>query len=212
MGRSIKVGISNRFVGRTERPKRMVPEERSVYRRRYKKKAELLPKRGSVFTQHWFNTLDCCQLAADTFLHPIHFHTSSGAMICLPLISLSYYKNNPIALHLQASHITMNEYRQRSHVPHPPIYPICENVCKWYVPLQSVAFLKLVIAFMDPFDIQMYVSWYQSIATQSIVLPAKFEGRLSVSVLRNKSFFTKYRPQFCKSRWRAECWMPTFGL
>jgi hypothetical protein len=33
-----KVGISNRLVGRTERPKRMVPEVRGVYRRRYKKR------------------------------------------------------------------------------------------------------------------------------------------------------------------------------
>jgi hypothetical protein len=130
-------------VGRTECPKRMVPEERRVYRRRYKKMTELLPKRGSVFTQHWFYTPDWCQLAAHTFLHPIHSHTSSGAMLYLPLTSLSYYKNNPIALHLQASHITLIKYRQRSHVPHPPIYPIYENACKWYVPLQSLAFLKL---------------------------------------------------------------------
>ncbi|SAM05210.1 hypothetical protein [Absidia glauca] len=64
-----------------------------------KKMTELPPKRGSVFTQHWFYTPDCCQLAADTFLHPIHFHTSSGAMLYPPLTSLSYYKNNPLALH-----------------------------------------------------------------------------------------------------------------
>jgi hypothetical protein len=95
-----------------------------------KKMTELLPKRGLVSSQHWFYTPDCCQLAADTFLHPIHFHTSSGAMLYLPLTSLSYFKNNPIALHLQASHITLIKYRQRSQVPHPPIYPIYENVCK----------------------------------------------------------------------------------
>jgi hypothetical protein len=35
--KKMKVEISNRLVGRTERPKRMVPEERGVYRRRYKK-------------------------------------------------------------------------------------------------------------------------------------------------------------------------------
>jgi hypothetical protein len=118
-----------------------------------KKMAELLPKRGSVSTQHSFYTSDCCQPAADPFLRPIHFHTSSDAILDRPLTSLSYYKNNPIALRLQASYTTLIEYRQRSHVPHPPIYPIYENVCKWYVPLQSVAFLRLIVSFMDPFDI-----------------------------------------------------------
>jgi hypothetical protein len=53
-----------------------------------------------------------------------------------------YYKSNPITLHLQTIHIILIKYRQRSHVPHPSIYPIYENVCKWYVPLQSVAFFK----------------------------------------------------------------------
>jgi hypothetical protein len=66
----------------------MVSEERGVYRRRYKKDDKLLPKRDSVFTQHWVYTPDCCQLAADTFLHPIHFHTSSGATLHLPLTNL----------------------------------------------------------------------------------------------------------------------------
>jgi hypothetical protein len=35
--KKMKGEISNRLVGRTERPKRMVPEERRVYRRRYEK-------------------------------------------------------------------------------------------------------------------------------------------------------------------------------
>jgi hypothetical protein len=54
--KKMKVGTSNKLVRRTERPKRIVPEERGVYRRRYRKMTELLPKRGSVFTQHWFYT------------------------------------------------------------------------------------------------------------------------------------------------------------
>jgi hypothetical protein len=74
------------------------------------KMTELIPKRGSFFTQHCFYTPDCCQLAADTFLHPIHFHTSSGVMLYLSLTSLSYYKSNPIAFHLQASHIILIKY------------------------------------------------------------------------------------------------------
>jgi hypothetical protein len=57
---------------------------------------ELLPKRDSVFTQHQFYTLDCCQLAADTFLHPIHFHTSSGAMIYIFL-----WQASPITKRIQ---------------------------------------------------------------------------------------------------------------
>jgi hypothetical protein len=52
-----------------------------------KKMTEQFPKRRSVFTQRWFYTPDCCQLAADIFLHPIHFHTSSSAMLYLPLTS-----------------------------------------------------------------------------------------------------------------------------
>jgi hypothetical protein len=35
--KKMEVGISNMLVGRTELPERMVPQERSVYRRRYKK-------------------------------------------------------------------------------------------------------------------------------------------------------------------------------
>jgi hypothetical protein len=39
-----------------------------------KKMTELLPKRGLVFTQHWFYTSDCCQLAAKTLTVPIITH------------------------------------------------------------------------------------------------------------------------------------------
>jgi hypothetical protein len=46
---------------------------------------------------------------------------------------------------------------------------------------------------MDPFDILMHVSWYHAIDTKHVQILAKFEGRLSISVLRNKSFFTKKR-------------------
>jgi hypothetical protein len=61
----------------------------------------------------------------------------------------------------------------------------------WWVPLQAVAFLKLIVAFMDPFDIQVHVSWYHAIDTAHPHILAKFERRLFISVLRNKSFFTK---------------------
>jgi hypothetical protein len=44
---------------------------------------------------------------------------------------------------------------------------------------------------MDPLDIQMHVFWYHAIDTKHVRILAKFERRLSISVLRNKSFFTK---------------------
>jgi hypothetical protein len=152
---------------------------------------ELLPKRGSVFTRHWFYTSACCELAADTFLHPIHFHTPSGTKLYIPLTSLSCYKINPFALRLQASHIILIKYRQRSHTPHPLIYPIYENVCRRYVPPQSVAFVRLIVAFMDPFDIQLHVLWYHAIDTKHVPILVKFGPTLSISVLRHLSFFTK---------------------
>jgi hypothetical protein len=46
---------------------------------------------------------------------------------------------------------------------------------------------------MDPFDIQMHVSWYHAIDTKHVHNFVKFECRLSNSVLRNKPFFTKRR-------------------
>jgi hypothetical protein len=116
----------------------------------------MLPKRGYIFTWHWFYTPGCCQLAAETFLHPIHFHTSSGAMLCLPLASLSYYKINPIALQL------------------------------WQADL-----FKFFVAFMNPFDNQMHVSWYHVIDTKHVHILVKFERRLFFSVLRIESFFKK---------------------
>jgi hypothetical protein len=59
--------------------------------------------------------------------------------------------------------------------------------------LQSVAFLKLNVAFMDAFDIQMHVSWYHALDRKHVRILVKFERMLSISVLRNKSFFTKKR-------------------
>jgi hypothetical protein len=61
----------------------------------------------------------------------------------------------------------------------------------WYVQLQSVAFLRLIVAFIYPFDIQMHVSWYHAIDTKHNQVVVKFEGRLFVSALINESFFTK---------------------
>jgi hypothetical protein len=59
------------------------------------------------------------------------------------------------------------------------------------LPHQTVAFLGSISAITNPLDIQIYVSWYHSIATQCIVLHVKFENGLSISILRNKCFFPK---------------------
>jgi hypothetical protein len=91
---------------------------------------ELLSMRGSVSSQHWFYSPDCCQLAADTFLNPIQFHSPDGAMLYLPFTSTSFFKTKPIILHLQAGHITLIKYKLRSQISHPRIYYIYERVCR----------------------------------------------------------------------------------
>jgi hypothetical protein len=48
-----------------------------------------------------------------------------------------------------------------------------------------------LIAFMNPFDIQMHVSWYHAIDTKNVHILVQIERRLSISVLRNKSVFTE---------------------
>jgi hypothetical protein len=59
------------------------------------------------------------------------------------------------------------------------------------VPLQSVAFLRPLVAFTGHLDLRVYVSWYQSIDIVCIAVSVKFEDGLSISVLRNKSLFSK---------------------
>jgi hypothetical protein len=68
----------------------------------------------------------------------------------------------------------------------------------WYVPLKRsrfLAFLKIIVSLMDPFDIQIHISCYRAIDTRHVRILVKFECRLFISVLRNKTFFTK------KKRW-----------
>jgi hypothetical protein len=59
------------------------------------------------------------------------------------------------------------------------------------IPLQLVAFGGLLVAFTDSYNINMRVSWYQSIEMHCIVLPVKYEGGLSISVLKNEQLFTQ---------------------
>jgi hypothetical protein len=44
---------------------------------------------------------------------------------------------------------------------------------------------------MDPFDTRIHVSWYHALDTEHVHILVKFERRLSISVPRNKPFFTK---------------------
>jgi hypothetical protein len=56
------------------------------------------------------------------------------------------------------------------------------------MPLQSVAFLGLFIAFTDAYNMKVLVSKTQSIDIHSIVMHVKFDGGLSMPLLRNKLF------------------------
>jgi hypothetical protein len=61
------------------------------------------------------------------------------------------------------------------------------------ISLQLVAFGGLLGAFMAAYNIKMLVSEYQSIDMLCIVLSVKFEGGLSILVLRNKQLYKKKR-------------------
>jgi hypothetical protein len=52
-------------------------------------------------------------------------------------------------------------------------------------------FLGSVWAFSVAYNIKVPLSGYQSIDMHCIVLPVNFDGRLSISVLRNKQLFKK---------------------
>jgi hypothetical protein len=54
----------------------------------------------------------------------------------------------------------------------------------------------LLGAFSDAYNIKELLSGYQSIDMHCIVLPVKFDGRLFISVLRNKQLFEKMDSHF----------------
>jgi hypothetical protein len=61
------------------------------------------------------------------------------------------------------------------------------------IPLQSVTFWGLILAFTIAYNVKVLFYGYQSIDIQCIVLSVKFDGGLFISVLRNKQLFTKKR-------------------
>jgi hypothetical protein len=87
-------------------------------------------RKENVSTEYWFYTPDCCQLAADTYITPLHFHSIHGAQLYLPMTNTTYTSYKPIPLHLAASHITLLVYRRGVRLTHPPIYYAYENVCQ----------------------------------------------------------------------------------
>jgi hypothetical protein len=58
-------------------------------------------------------------------------------------------------------------------------------------PPQAVAFWGLLVAFTAAYNIKVLVSGYQPRDMYRIVLPVKFDGGLSIQVLRSVQLFTK---------------------
>lgn len=94
-----------------------------------KKMKDILNATGRVGSDLWFSSPDCCQLAADTYLTPICFHSFEGATLFIPMTNTRFATFKPIQLHLQASHISLLTFRPRIRLTHPPIYYIYNNVC-----------------------------------------------------------------------------------
>jgi hypothetical protein len=63
-------------------------------------------------------------------------------------------------------------------------------------------FLGLLVASTAAYNIKVLVSGYQSIDMHCIVLPVKFDGALSISVLRNKQLLKKGGQKF-----KAQIWL-----
>jgi hypothetical protein len=65
----------------------------------------------------------------------------------------------------------------------------------FWIPRHLVAFRGLLVAFTAAHNLNVSVSGYQPIDIHLIVLPVKFDGSLSISVLKNKQFLKKMERQ-----------------
>jgi hypothetical protein len=83
---------------------------------------------------------------------------------------------------------------------HPEVLFICRLIpgklgflesIVFLIPLQSVAFLGLLIAFTNAYDMKVFVARYHSIDMHCIVVPIKVDSGLPISVLKNEQPFTK---------------------
>jgi hypothetical protein len=94
------------------------------------KMKHILQQRGSVGVEHWFYFPDCCQLAANTFLTPISFHSAENSILFLPITNFTYTSTKPIVLHLQFQHFTRIVYKRGArNLTYPTLYPIYETAC-----------------------------------------------------------------------------------
>jgi hypothetical protein len=59
------------------------------------------------------------------------------------------------------------------------------------IPLQLVAFWGLLVAITAAHNVKVLVYGYQSINTNFTMVPLKFDGGLSMSIMRKKQFFYK---------------------
>ncbi|KAI8329952.1 hypothetical protein BC941DRAFT_518417 [Chlamydoabsidia padenii] len=67
-------------------------------------------KMAIIDAQYWFDTIDCAQLAADTFLMPIEIHTNHGPCLYspLPFNHTTYQSCESLILKLSPSHFFGN--------------------------------------------------------------------------------------------------------
>jgi hypothetical protein len=86
------------------------------------------PKSGEVIPRkYWFYYPECCQLAANTFLTPIAFHSElGGSSLFLPITN-----TKPINMHLKNDHFTRIVYKRGARdLTYPSLYPTYENCCR----------------------------------------------------------------------------------
>jgi hypothetical protein len=81
--------------------------------------------------QLWFNSPDCAQLAADTFLRPIEVHSNQQSMIMLPLSNTTYSSYQPIILQLFGGHfylVTLKRHKRKFPMVSPVYSPACRRM------------------------------------------------------------------------------------
>ncbi|SAL99344.1 hypothetical protein [Absidia glauca] len=95
---------------------------------------------GFVPSTFWFNTIDCAQLAADSFRMPIEIHSDLGSTLYLPLSNTTYQSYKPLVLQLHASHfylVTMKAGKRNF----PNVYCVYSPTCtKTGIPDQANKF------------------------------------------------------------------------
>lgn len=98
------------------------------------------PDADFVPSTFWFNTIDCAQLAADSFRMPIEIHSDLGSTLYFPLSNTTYQSYKPLVLQLHASHfylVTMKAGKRNF----PNVYCVYSPTCtKTGIPDQANKF------------------------------------------------------------------------